>query len=137
MRHTHILALAALLSCLCGCGDQVPEVPALVQGASASGGVGYDCRKAEDPTTLSGLANSPELSQRLQEQFPTGSNSDRLEATLVRQGFVLYGPCSPDGNIRWAQFRRNRNEVVASVYWRVGVGDKLMWTFGDVAYAFL
>ena len=134
MRQFHLLSFAVLLGCVGGCGD---KLPALVQGAKSAGGVGYDCRKAEDPATLSHLAKSPELSQRLQEQFPTGSPTDRLEEALVQQGFILHGPCSPDRTMRWAQFRRNKNEVVANVFWRGGDNDELIWTFGDVAYTFL
>ena len=47
------------------------------------------------------------------------------------------GSCSPDGTISWAQFRKNGNEVVASIFWREDQNGKLAWYLGDIAYTWL
>ena len=132
MERAILIAVATV--CLCGCQKGLPP---LVQGASSGGGIGYDCRQGLEPASQPGLAQSPEIVERLRQQFPPGSPSDALRSSLLRQGFSMEGPCSPDRTISWAQFRRNGNEVVANVYWREGPDRRLVWSFGEVYYTFL
>ena len=131
----HALFIAFAFISLCGCQRGLPP---LVQGAtSGSGGTGYDCRTGTEPASDSALAQSPEMTERLRQQFPPGTPTDALRSALLRQGFSVEGPCSPDRSISWAQFRRNGNEVVANVYWREGSDRRLIWSFGEVYYTFL
>ena len=134
MQRTVLAAFTVASLCLGSCHKRLPP---LVEGATSQGGTNYDCRGGTDPRSQSRLARSPEMVARLRNQFPTGSGSDKLRASLERQGFTLEGPCSLDRGVSWAQFRRNGNEAVANVYWRETPDGRLIWTFADVAYTFL
>jgi hypothetical protein len=129
------LALATALACLTGCQRNLPP---LVKGATVTGGgQGYDCEMGATPASDPRFNFSPEIIERLRKQFPPGSSSAALRSALVLQGFKLHGPCSPDHSISFAQFRLNKNEVVANVFWREQSDGQIIWTFGDVGYTFL
>ena len=130
-----LMATAASI-CVSGCQRSLPP---LLQGASSKGGIGYGCAELNDPASPPGpqFTQSPEMVERLRKEFPPGSPSKRIEASLQRQGFTLNGACSSDRTVHSAQFRGNRNEVVANVYWRQTPDGRVIWTFGDVAYTFL
>lgn len=128
------LILMAALGCLAGCQERLPP---LVRGATARGGEGYDCEMDVAPSSDPRFDFSPEIVERLRRSFPPGSQSAQLRSSLARQGFKLEGPCSPDRSISFAQFRLNKNEVVADVYWREDTSGRIIWTFGEVSYTYL
>jgi hypothetical protein len=141
VRRIILIVLMVGSSCLGACQKSLPP---LVRGAtSGGGGVGYDCQFGSAPASNPKYAQSPEMVERLRHSFPPGSPSDQLRLSLAQQGFTLEGPCpevpgqAVDPRVRWAQFRRNRNEVVANVYWREGPDGRIIWTFGEVFYTFL
>ena len=135
MRNLFILAVLLILSS-CNAVRQ-SDLPPLIFGATSRGGVSFDCRLNEPATSDRNLAASPEILERLRKSFPLGSSSAVLRSALVKQGFKLMGSCSPDGTISWAQFRKNGNEVVASIFWREDQNGKLAWYLGDIAYTWL
>jgi hypothetical protein len=84
-------------------------------------------------------ALSPELNQRLRQQFPAGSSGDRLAQTLTVQGFQGLAACEADPSIRRAQFRGRTGdpivpEVFSVVAWKEDAKGGIVWTKGLVAY---
>jgi hypothetical protein len=125
-----------LVLLLASCGGQ-SSLPPLIRGATSGGGTDTLCEQAGPGSTPETAAHSPEIAERLAQAFPRGSPVAGLRQSLVRQGFELQGPCSPDGSVSWAQFRRNGNEVVANIYWREAADGRIMWTTGNVYFTFL
>lgn len=124
-----------VLGCLAACQD---DLPPLIRGATTgNGGMTYDCGRDAPPLSESTLSRSPEITERLSQAFATSSSSEKLRSSLKEQGFELMGPCSTDGSVSWAQFRKNGNEVVANIYWRENPSGQLIWTFGNIYFTFL
>ena len=135
MRRLFTLMLLPVLGCLPACQD---DLPPLIRGATTGvGGIAYDCGRDAIPLSESTLSRSPEITERLSQTFPPRSSSANLRSSLKEQGFEMMGPCSVDGSVSWAQFRKNGNEVVANIYWREDSSGRLVWTFGNVYFTFL
>lgn len=88
----------------------------------------------------SGLAVSPEVDRRLRDEFPPGSNDDRLVAVLKAQGFKFVAACETDQTIRRASFFQKGTGLVpydvdANVYWKIDGQRRIVWTKGFVAYS--
>lgn len=87
------------------------------------------------------LALSPELNQRLMQEFPRGSSQDRLTSALVQQGFTLEPrPCTEDRSVRMAWFSQHGGGFAgpypmhANIFWKVDRSNRLVWTKGFVEY---
>lgn len=109
-----------------------PPLPALVAGASDGNGVGDACGGPIAADV------SPEFNRRLAEQFPPGSESDRLVRTLVAQGFrETHAPCANDPAIKSAYFCGRyawRFGPRATVFWKADTDGKLLMTGGALFY---
>jgi hypothetical protein len=125
-----------------GCGAPLsPPLPPLFEGAHTTGGSNSLCepegRQGSTPETAS---HSPEIVQRLRRDFPPGTPTARLREALARQGFRLHEPCSPDGSIRWAEFRQSGGNGITAmaafgtVYWKEDNAGRVVWTTGDIAF---
>lgn len=119
-----------------------PALPPLLKGArSASGWVGA-CppHNEREAAWQSRVALSPELNQRLDEQFPTGSSENALVQSLISQGFTIFHrPCDNDAAILHANFQQRGGglfyyPMTANVFWKAD-GGKVVWTKGFVAFS--
>lgn len=86
------------------------------------------------------LAVSPEVEQRLRDQFPPGSDDQRLISSLTAQGFSLVKPCETDQTIQRASFFQKGTgilpyDIFASVYWKIDDQRHIIWTKGFVSYS--
>jgi hypothetical protein len=118
-----------------------PPTPLLLQDVSARGGWWGACPAKNDVEAKSHphLAISPELNQRLGEQFPPGSDEAKIIDTLKKQGFALPRPCDGDDSIRSAMFNQQGGSLFASplsaeVFWKVDGAGNILWTKGFVRY---
>jgi len=85
------------------------------------------------------LAVSPELSDRLGQQFPPGSPASGLEEELSADGFGPPTACAADPTIMSASFFQKGEglppyDVNAAVYWKADGGGKIVWTKGFIFY---
>lgn len=137
------LVLATLAcSALNGCGEPLrPRLPPLLQGASTTGGSNFLCEQGQGQgSTPETASHSPEIVQRLRQDFPQGTLAARLRAALSRQGFAIHDACSPDRSISWAEFRQRggngitRMAAFGTVYWKEDKAGRLVWTTGDIAF---
>jgi hypothetical protein len=84
-----------------------------------------------------GEALSPELNQRLAQQFPPGSSGPALFRFLMSQGFMQLEPCENDTTVHRAYYNGPISGVLlninAIVYWKTE-GNTLVWTKGFVDY---
>ncbi|SEK13785.1 hypothetical protein [Paraburkholderia diazotrophica] len=133
---SHISITATLtLGLMLSAYAQAPnELPTLLRDVTAHGGYWGAC-----PPTSGALAISPELDSRLKNNFPPGSDGQKLEGTLVKEGFHIDGVCNTDGSIHIAGFFRKgvgllRYDVSAQVYWKVDQEGRVVWTKGFVMY---
>jgi hypothetical protein len=90
-------------------------------------------------TKYGGLALSPRLEARLQEQFPPGTPEAKLVAALADQKFVMLSQCDEDRSVRRAGFTEKSGGVAfypmtAKVYWKVDDSNRVVWTHGFVAF---
>lgn len=85
-------------------------------------------------------ALSPELTERLAHQFPTGSDAGQLERSLLSQGFrVIRAPCPTAPAIHLAEFRQTGGgffayPIFAQVAWEQNDAGRLVWTKGSVTF---
>jgi hypothetical protein len=82
---------------------------------------------------------SPELEQRLRDQFPPGSDDARLIAALTSRGFKMDAPCKNDSTVQRASFYQKRTGIIttyagAVVYWKIDDQHRIVWTKGYVSY---
>lgn len=134
-------ALASVL--LTGCVEDVsPPTPPLLSGVTAGGGWwegGCPARNADEARLRDPAqeALSPELTARLQSQFPVGSDARQLERALRNQGFGPVEACANEPAVRSTQFRQSRDGfpsgVFAHVAWEERNG-RVMWTKGHVSF---
>ena len=118
-----------------------PPAPPLLQNVTAAGGWFGACppRNEREATSRakSGEALSPQLNQRLAEQFPPGSREEPLVKSLSEQGFKPLEPCQNDATIRSAHFKGPTRgalfDINAVVYWKTQSGT-LVWTKGFVSF---
>jgi hypothetical protein len=118
-----------------------PPAPLLLQHVSGASGWFGACPPRNEQEAAErakmGEALSPELNQRLAQQFPPGSSADSLVRTLTAQGFKLTGPCQNDSTIHRAGFggptRRSIFETRAEIYWKTA-GETVAWTKGFVMF---
>ena len=123
-----IAALAAVLWLI------APEpLPPLLRDARAAGGWWGACPPEGDGRKT--LALSPELNQRLQDQFPSGTTEQHLIQVLTNQGFQRTEACKSDPTIHVAAFRRR--DVRAAVYWKSDGAGNITWTKGFIFYVSL
>jgi hypothetical protein len=108
-----------------------PPLPPLLVGARAGFGNWSGCE--------GGDGVSPDLEQRLREQFPPGSSDAPLVAALERQGFATPSFCGPYSTARYACYLGLKdsttgkpipNDVSACVYWKVDDANRIIWTHG-------
>jgi hypothetical protein len=127
--------VSALIVALTGCAS---DEPPLIRGARAGSGDavnGSVCPK--DVALLGPTAVSPELTARLNSQFPSGSQENKLLAELVRQGFVVdpEAVCKDDRAIRSARYKHGGfYTTYADVYWKSNAAHRIVWTKGVVAF---
>ena len=86
------------------------------------------------------LAVSPDLSDRLNRQFPPGTPASALKAELSTDGFEPPSACEADPTIMGTAFFRKGSglfayDVSASVYWKADADGKIIWTRGFIFYA--
>jgi hypothetical protein len=147
--HSNIRVLFATVAAigLTGCIEteqQAVPLPPLLHKATAGGGWASACPpRSENERKMietSRLAVSPEVEQRLRDEFPPGSDEDRLIAVLTAQGFKLVAPCETDQTIQRAQFFRKGTGFLpystsATIYWKIDVQRRIVWTKGFVSYS--
>jgi hypothetical protein len=119
--------------------DSQPPLPPLLRGATAGGGWWGACplpKELSGTTVNSTLALSPELNQRLQQEFPPGSREDALVSSLVRQQFQIQSPCRDDNSIRVARFQQHGGlyPMTADVYWKTDQDNNVIWTKGFIQF---
>lgn len=107
-----------------------PPLPPLLEKATASGGWFGACPPEGDGRQK--LAISPELDQRLQQQFSPGTPEQQLVAVLSDQGFRRAASCKNDPTIHRMEFERE--QVRAAVYWKSDDAARTVWTKGFVFY---
>jgi hypothetical protein len=116
-------------------------LPPLLKHVTAKGGWYGACpprnQQEEQSRLRSGEALSPELNQRLAEQFPPGSSGPELSRFLMSQGFKQLESCENDTAIHRAYYDGPISGVLlninANVYWKTEE-NTIVWTKGFVAY---
>jgi hypothetical protein len=108
-----------------------PPPPPLLQNVRAAGGWWGACPPEGNEQKL---ALSPELNERLVQQFPAGTSQENLVRSLFAQGFQGIEHCRGDETIRFTTF--SNGSMRAAVYWKVHEG-KIVWTKGFVFHIFL
>src|SRR5438445_5367667 len=104
-----IVAVLHLLSACSLFAPPEPPTPPLLVNVTAGSGYWGACPPANNTEaqmiqTAGKLALSPELNQRLINEFPLGSNESRLIEALTKQGFEMLPPCKADESIHRAGF---------------------------------
>ena len=136
------IALFRIMLCLIGCVTITsckPPLPPLLEGASTSGGLYGGCPRAV-LVDRKELALSPELDERLRQQFPPGTPARKLSEALVSQGFVLGRPCKEDNSIREANFTKKGDgfyylfRTDSSVFWKTDERGNIVWTEGFLMF---
>jgi hypothetical protein len=84
-------------------------------------------------------AISPNVTERLQIQFPAGSPSVRLEQELQDQGFERLPPCESDASIHRAAFHQTGGHafsypIDAIVAWKVTGDGRIVWSKAHVYF---
>jgi len=120
-----------------------PRPPLLVNVTAGSGWWGA-CPPATNTEaqmiqTSGKLALSPELDQRLLNEFPPRSNESRIIEALIKQGFEMLPPCKTDQAIHRAGSMQHEGggltyRIRADVFWKVDQSNAIVWTKGFVAY---
>jgi hypothetical protein len=109
------------------------HLPPLLRNIRAESGQFGDC-PADNP-------GNPELTRRLQTQFPLGTPEERLIRTLAEQRFEQPVPCNDDKTIRSAKFYREGGllsiHTRAVIFWKVDQANNLVWTKGFIFYVYL
>jgi hypothetical protein len=130
---------------LAGCDAPLdPPTPPLLINVSARGGWwegGCPPRNAAQARHMppSQEALSPELTERLAQQFPAGSDAGRMEGALRGQGFRVSAPCASDPAIHLAEFRQRGGglfvyPIFAQIAWEQSDAGRILWTKGHVAF---
>jgi hypothetical protein len=138
-------AAAGLFLAACGGEPPSPATPPLLRDVSAQGGWwngGCPPRDAAEArlNATSPEALSPELTERLAQEFAVGSDAGRLERALRDQGFQVRAPCATVPAIRLAEFRQTGGgfygpyPVFAQVAWEQDDAGRLVWAKGHVAF---
>lgn len=116
-----------------------PRLPPLLRKVTDGGG--YSGPLAACPYRPAGLENlplalSPELTERLQQEFPAGSSGGHLGEVLSQMGFSLLPPCNDDPSIGRAEFKQSGGPYPLSawVFWKVDDHGTIVWTKGVVRY---
>ena len=137
------LGLVAILligaSGLAGCNKS--STPPLLRDATTGTTRGLDSVCPEDVRAPMGVSNgSPELNQRLRQQFPVGSAESKLVRALSDQGFHIgtysSAPACPDDEaIQEAQYHGSAGwtPVDAQVFWKADKVGRILWTKGFVS----
>ena len=119
-----------------------PALPPLLKGVRAANGWVGACppHNEREAVWQFRVVLSPELNQRLAEQFPTGSPENALVQSLISQGFtVTRRPCDNDAAILHANFQQRGGglfyyPMAANVFWKADSG-KVVWTKGFVEFS--
>ena len=136
------IMISAVGIVLVACSEPLePPTPPLLVNVSGRGGWwegGCPPRDSADPSQE---ALSPELTARLAQQFPAGSDAALLERALRSQGFRIRGrPCPTAPAIRLAEFRQRGGgfsgpyPIFAHVAWEQDDGGRLVWAKGHVQF---
>jgi hypothetical protein len=107
-----------------------PDPSPLLKDVRAGGGWWGACPPEGDGRRP--LAISPELDQRLREQFSSGTPEQHLIAALSEQGFKRVASCANDPTIHQMEFYRG--QVRAAAYWKSDDAANIVWTKGFVFY---
>jgi hypothetical protein len=87
---------------------------------------------------MSPQALSPELNQRLIQQFPPGSQGPELFRSLMAQGFKQRPPCDTDLTIHVAMYEGPISgflfKIYGVVYWKTDNDNAIVWTKAIVSY---
>lgn len=139
---------SALLLCLCaflsGCLELEcnPPVPPLLHDLQASGGwwtngcpprgrFSGDYRSDDE-------AVSPELTRRIRERFPQGSDAVALERYLLGEGFQISSPCGEHApRVRQAQFYQEQgclHPMNAKIAWERAEDGTVTWIKANVFF---
>jgi hypothetical protein len=109
------------------------RLPPLLRNVRAESGQFGAC-PADNP-------GNPELSKRLQTQFPPGTPEERLIRTLAEQHFERPVPCKDDKTIRSAKLYQESGllggNTRAEIFWKVDLANNLVWTKGFIFYVWL
>lgn len=89
VRHTTLVTVTSLL--IAPCGEPLhPTTPPILKNVSGDGWVwNGGCSSSNNMFSGSHEALSPELTHRLADQFPAGSDAGLLEQALREQGFEM------------------------------------------------
>jgi hypothetical protein len=121
------------------------NLPPLLQNITAGGGWGSACPPCDETEAkwfaLWGgkLGISPEFSQRLQGEYPPGSDEEELIQALKKQGFRISATCKCDQSIRIAEFYAKGEGFLpysagAHAFWKRDNAGRIIWTKGFVFY---
>ncbi|WP_143074706.1 hypothetical protein [Methylobacterium sp. ap11] len=119
-----------------------PATPPILRGATAgSGWAGGGCPRPASQTAAPGReALSPDLTARLSDTFPKGSDADAVRAALLAEGFRPTEPCRDDRRIERAGFEQRGGGVAAPypvsaiVAWKRTETGRVEWVKGFVSY---
>lgn len=137
------IALWTTFIALGGCEPYVePTLPPLLRDATAASGYGVLCEPPSDfSTTLELAVQSPEIRDRLINDFPPGSPASLLRSALIEQGFNIQANCSLNKSIHWARFQATgqganfETIVLGMIYWTEDDRGKVVWTSGNILYS--
>jgi hypothetical protein len=144
MRASATISTATVLLAVTGCGEPLkPPTPEILQKVDASGGW-WNGGCPSDNAIKEGIIASPEavsleLTKRLTQQFPPGSNSSNLRQYLDRERFQALPPCESDPSIKQMVFSQNGGSmrsypVFAVIAWKEDAHGNLVWAKGSAAY---
>ena len=120
-----------------------PPTPPLLKDAQAEGGWasgGCPAHPYEVAFAKDREARSPNVEERLAQQFPSGTSEQELVLALQRQGFELTPPCDNDTQIHHAVFRQKGGAIwgpypmFANIAWKIDELGHIVWTKAFVAY---
>jgi hypothetical protein len=119
-----------------------PPFPPLLRNADSRGGYGSACPAESEggrAWQAKNLAVSPQVEQRLRNQFPPGTPEHSLVTALSAQGFTMLPPCETDASVHRADFVQKGGSLLwfsgtGEVFWKVDGDGKIVWTHGMVSY---
>lgn len=136
-----VLCGLALAGCSTSTAPQKP-LPPLLAHATGNGGWLFGCPAISNNAhalTATRSPASPEITQRLRQQFPPGTAEADLTRLLADEGFDAPLACEADSSIRHAHFFQKGTgflpyDANADVFWKVDADGRIVWAQGGIFY---